>query len=288
MKKIRSSLVALLLSVTTVFAANFYEGWPHAGSIYLLTTPDGANLPAAAVVEGFPALVRLHEDFFNFGQAKANGEDIRFSTSTGAPLPYQIEEWDAAKGTASIWVRVPLIKGNERQELRVHWGKAGAASESSGKAVFNGSNGYVSVWHLGDTVLDEVGTLESKDTGTTATAGIVGRARNFAGNQGVFGGDKITNYPFADGAHSTEAWFRAEKPNTTIIGWGNEGGGRGSKVRMQLRSPPHLHVDSDFSDVSAKSRLPMGEWIHVVHTYGDGRRRIYINGKLDGDRKSVV
>ena len=37
----------------------------------------------------------------------------------------------------------------------------------------------------------------------------------------------------------------------TIIGWGNEGGGRGSKVRMQFRSPPHVHVDSDFSDIRA-------------------------------------
>ena len=34
-------------------------------------------------------------------------------------------------------VQVPIIKGNERQELRVHWGKTDAASESSGSAVFN-------------------------------------------------------------------------------------------------------------------------------------------------------
>ncbi len=46
MKKIRFSLVALLLSVTAVFAAAPYEGWQHTGSIYLLTTPDGANFPA--------------------------------------------------------------------------------------------------------------------------------------------------------------------------------------------------------------------------------------------------
>ena len=265
-----------------------YPGWLHSGTLMILTTPGGARLSAAVSVEGFPLLVRLHKDWFDFTQAKANGEDIRFSTSTGAPLAYQVEEWDAAVGRASIWVRVPLIKGNDRQEIKMHWGKIDAASESSGKAVFSESNGYVSVWHLGDVVRDEVGTLESKDGGTTMTAGMIGKARHFAGQQGVFGGDKITNYPFADAAHTTEAWFRAEKANTTIIGWGNEGGGRGSKVRMQLRSPPHLHVDSDFSDIKGEIPLPMGEWIHVVHTYGGGPRRIYINGKLDGEATTAL
>jgi len=151
---------AILLAALLPAASAQYPGWQHSGSLYLLTTPEGANLQASASEEGFPLLVRLHKDWFDFTQAKANGEDIRFSSSAGAPLAYQIEEWDAAKGAASIWVRVPLIKGNERQELKMFWGKADAASESSGNAVFNESNGYLSVWHMNGPVKDEVGTLE--------------------------------------------------------------------------------------------------------------------------------
>ncbi|MFT5411146.1 MAG: hypothetical protein ACI9NC_003880, partial [Verrucomicrobiales bacterium] len=232
--------------------------------------------------EGFPLLVRLHKDFFDFGKAKSGGEDVRFSVD-GKPLAYQIEHWDAAQGEASIWVKVPAIHGNARQELKLHWGKADAASESDGKAVFGESNGYLSVWHLGDEVRDEVGTLESEDKGTTPVPGMVGMARHFPGKKGVFGGDKIANYPSGDGAHTTALWFRAEQANGTVVGWGNEGGNRGSKVRMQFRSPPHIHVDSDFSDIKAESRLPTNEWVHVVHTYGNGPRRIYINGVLDGE-----
>ena len=52
-------------------------------------------------------------------------------------------------------------------------------------------------------VTDEVGTLPSKDTGTTPVAGVVGRARHFAGGQGVFCGDKIPNYPAGASPHST-------------------------------------------------------------------------------------
>ena len=280
-----SSTCALGQAVAT---AASYQSWSHAGALALLTTPDGANLPAGTSVEGFPVLVRLHQDWFGFKQAKPNGEDIRFATAAGAPLAYQIDEWDAAKGTASIWVRVPKIEGNARQMIRVHWGKADAASESNGKAVFNEANGFASVWHLGDTVVDEVGTLESKDAGTTPTAGMIGKARHFPGKAGVFCGDKITNYPVGGGAHTTELWFRANQSNGTIIGWGNEGGGRGSKVRMQFASPPHVNVDSDFSNVQGESRLPMNEWIHVVHTYGDGPRRIYINGKVDGEANTKL
>ena len=96
---------------------------------------------------------------------------MRWSTTDGTPLAYEIEEWDAAKGTASVWVRLPTIRGNAREEIRLHWGKADAATESSGPSVFNESNGYLSVWHMDDPAKDEVGTVESKDTGTTASAG---------------------------------------------------------------------------------------------------------------------
>ena len=260
-----------------------YAGWQSSGSIFLLTTPEGADLPAGAVVEGFPVLVRLRKDTFDFTKAQAHGEDVRFATGAGVALAYEIEEWDAARGEASVWVRVPKITGNARQELRVFWGRRDAKNESNGKAVFGESNGYLSVWHLGESVQDEVGTLESKDTGTTAVRGMIGQARHFAEKQGIFCGDKIATYPSGDASHTTELWFRAAQANGTIVGWGNEGGGRGTKVRMQFRSPPHVHVDSGFSDIDAPGKLPFGEWIHVAHTYGDGARRIYINGKVDGE-----
>lgn len=76
-------------------------------------------------------------------------------------------------GAASVWVRVPRIRGNARQEIKLHWGKADAASASDGRAVFDASNGSLSVWHMTGPVKDEVGTLESKDVGTSACAGVV-------------------------------------------------------------------------------------------------------------------
>ena len=112
--------VMMFLAILETVSAQ-YQGWQHFGSLYLLTTPEGANLPATASEENFPLLVRLNKDSFNFNQAKAGGDDIRFSAE-GKPLAYQIEDWDAVAGTASIWVRIPNIKGNARQEIKIYWG----------------------------------------------------------------------------------------------------------------------------------------------------------------------
>ncbi len=263
-----------------------YPGWQHSGSLFLLTTPDGANLPASAAVENFPVLVRLHKDFLDFSQAKANGEDIRFSSSSGKALPYEIEEWDAKRGVASIWVRVPKVKGNERQELKLHWGKPNAKSESNGPAVFNESNGYLAVLHMNEPLKDVLGSVEAKDVGTTATTGVVGPARHLAKGQGLSCGDKIANFPTGANSHSTEVWFRAEKTNSNIVAWGNEKAQ--GKVVMQLPSPPHVKMDCYFSGGNVQSGgVPVSEWAHIVHTYEKGDSRIYVNGVLDGNNKSA-
>ena len=275
-------LVASVLTVSPTEAAAEYPGWQHSGSMFILTTPEGANLPASATVKDFPVLVRLNKDFFDFGNAKADGADLRFSTKNGEPLAYQIDEWDPVGGTAAVWVRIPVIQGNTRQEIKLHWGKADAASESNGKAVFNESNGYQSVFHLGDAAKDEVGSLEVKDTGTTATAGIVGGARHFPGKAGVSGGDKIATLPTGASPHSSEAWFRTSTPNSTIVGWGNEQ--EYGKVVMQFISPPRISMDCYFSrgSVASEGRIALGEWTHVVHTYQENESLVYVNGQLAG------
>ncbi len=286
-----ASLLALLLAASStpdVSAAEApYRGWKHSGSLFLLTTKDGADLPATAAEKEVPVLVRLHEDFFDFSQARPDGGDLRFATAEGKALPYQIDEWDARKGAASIWVRVPTIKGDARQELRLHWGNPDAKSESSGPAVFGASNGYLSVLHMSDPARDEAGTVSPADAGTTACEGVIGKARRFGIGKGIRCGEKITGYPAGSGAHTTEAWFRAEKPNGRVVAWGNEHAQ--GKVVMHFRSPPHVKMECYFSgaDVASAGRMPMSRWAHVVHSCRKGDSRIYVNGVLAGVSKAA-
>ena len=258
-------------------AAVKYQGWRHCGSLYLLTTPEGADLPAAASEEHFPVLVRLNKDWFNFGEAKADGEDIRFATGAGVPMAYQIEQWDAAAGTASIWVRVPTIQGNARQEIKMYWGNADAKSESSGPAVFNRSNGFLSVWHMDDPVQDDAGTVESTDLGTTSSSGMIGRGRHFGGGKGIDCGERIRTYPFASSPHTSEAWFRAERFNTTLLSWGKY-----DMVNMRLTpQPARIAIENGRTRIHATGTVSKAEWVQAVYTYNGRNGRIYVNGRLD-------
>ena len=77
-------------------------------------------------------------------------------------------------GTAAIWVQIPAITGNARQEIKMYWGKTGVASESSGPAVFNATNGYCSVMHMNGNVLDSTGSTSPVNNGATPTTAVIG------------------------------------------------------------------------------------------------------------------
>jgi len=271
-------------SVSAQLAPGPYPAWPHRATLVILTTPHGANLPAAAHEENFPLLVRLNGENFDFSQAAPDGVDIRFSAD-GRPLAYQVEHWNAAAREAAVWVLIPIIRGNTRQEFAIHWGNSDAKSESDGRTVFNESNGHRVVMHLGDAddpLRDEVGTIRPTDSGTSSCRGAVGRGRRFEAGQGIACGEKIAGLPVGSGPCTTEAWIRAERVNGNVVGWGNEQGQ--GKVVMQINAPPHVSMDSYFSGANVRSdgRLPMSEWVHVVHVYQAGDARIYVNGRLDG------
>jgi alpha-L-fucosidase len=265
-----------------------YPGWQHEGSLYILTTPEGAELPATASEENFPLLVRLKKEAFDFTQAKARGEDLRFSAE-GQPLTYQVEEWDAAKGAASIWVRMPVIKGNARQEIKLHWGKADAASESSGSAVFNADNGFASVIHMNETLKDELGAVTPVDAGTTPAAGMIGTGRHFVAGKGINCGEHIKTYPYSNHPFTSEAWFRSETFGTTVFCWGryatryNGKTGDGNLVNITVGSPPSLLWNSDGPGGAHAATVPaLGQWYHIAAVYSNGTSQIYVNGKLDG------
>jgi hypothetical protein len=289
MKKMTRILTIAMIAFLALFQTGLaqYQGWKHTGSLYILTTPEGANVPATALEENFPLLVRLNKEWFDFSQAKGNGEDIRFTDATGTPLAYQIENWDAAAGNAAIWLRIPEIKGNTRQEVKMVWGKADALSESKGSAVFNEKNGYLSVFHLDDPTKDATGMLEAKDHDTTPAAGMIGQGRHFEPGKGITCGENITTFPTGSNPHSSEAWFRIEQSNTPILAWGNDA--PQGKVITRFASPPHVLVETWFSgaDVHGRSKIPLSQWTHVIHTYKNGESRIYVNGVLDGSAISA-
>jgi len=76
---------------------------------------------------------------FDYTKAKADGADIRFSTTSGnvnaAGLKYWIEQWNV-DGITRIWVKVPVLKVKNGNTIYMHYGNANAAAASNGNATF--------------------------------------------------------------------------------------------------------------------------------------------------------
>ncbi len=79
---------------------------------------------------------------FDFSKAEAGGSDIRFTSSDGSTrIPYWIEEWDAAGGTACLWVRLPELP-TEGTTVYMYYGNPAAADNSSGEGTFVKYDGF--------------------------------------------------------------------------------------------------------------------------------------------------
>ncbi|MFM8359125.1 MAG: DUF2341 domain-containing protein, partial [Verrucomicrobiota bacterium] len=254
------------------------SAWRHSQSLWVLTTSRGVPLDPGVRLEGFPLLVRLDAGNFDFTQARPDGADLRFTSVDGRPLAFQVEAWDAATRKATVWVRLPEIRGDAEQEIRLRWGHPTAASVSDGSAVFGESNGFAAVWHLGPGGQESVAGRAGPGPGGVVVPGRIGPAWRFAEGQAWAAGENLDGLPAGSGPSTTAAWIRPRRPNGTIVGWGNEQAQ--GKVVLQFRSPPHVEVDAYFSaaNVRGPAGMRLGEWTHVAHTYESGRAGLYLDG----------
>jgi hypothetical protein len=280
-----------VLPETTITIA--YPDWPHSKRLVLNTSISGADV--RGTVYGFPALIRLTANVFDFSQAKTGGEDIRFASSGGAPLPFEIERWDAAAKRAEVWVKIDTIFGNDSdQSITMYWGASTmgltAASPSSGAAVFDTALGFQGVWHLGDDAQDSIRDATanryhgvSPDSARPPIAeGIIGDCREFDGN-----GDYITmpntatgriDFP-QNGRYSVSAWVMADTfidLQQTLV----------SKDKYQyflwLSSTAWQfceYQDRSGWDISAQ-QATLRQWVLLTGVRDGATHQLYVNGEL--------
>jgi hypothetical protein len=161
--------------------------WLHSKTIHLNTTETGADV--AGNVTDFPVLIRLSGSTFDFNQADANGEDLRFITRNGKVLPHEIERWDPVTELAEVWVKVDTIRGNDRtQSITMYWGNSTAAGGSNSAEVFDTVTGFQGVWHLAEPANSNSFDATANryhgtpsDTAPLPVEGVIGNAKEFNG-----------------------------------------------------------------------------------------------------------
>lgn len=211
--------------------------WRFARQLYLNTTASGAQVNGDVI--RFPLLIRLSSGNFSFGQAKTDGNDIRYAKSDGTFLPYEIERWDSAGRMAEIWVLVDTVYGNNSTQCIVmYWGNASAGGAASSAAVFDtgASGGFQGVWHLaeaGNTAATDATDNHYDGTpygmsAASAVSGAIGVSRAFDGASSCLRmagtANSKLNFP-ENGVYSLSAWVNADSIDGSpqvIAGKGHE------------------------------------------------------------------
>lgn len=276
-----------------------FPQWHYSKRLYLNTTASGAGI--SGNVTGFPVLIRLTGGNFSFAQAQTDGKDLRFSSSRGSILPYEIEQWDAAGGTAAIWVKMPVVLGNNNsQYIEMHWGATtgpATSSLSNSAVVFDTARGFQGVWHLsgeGDkTAFDATvnGYNGTPYNITAAVAGIVGQASPFNGSSSYITMVKSASGKLdmqQGGAYSISLWAYADTIDTlwhAIAGKGHEqyylklkcfGKGKATWEFVEFQDQKGWEYTED----SIPAAPGQKQWVYITGVRSGAQQYLYINGQM--------
>jgi hypothetical protein len=263
-----------------------YPQWKYCRSFVLNTSPSGADV--SGDVENFPVLVRLTSNNFDFTQAEADGRDLRFTQSGGVPIPYEIEQWDAANRQAAVWVSVDTVRGNNgKQYIVMHWGNPRAAAQSNSAAVFDTAAGFVGVWHLGRPSGGIVPDATANGIGGTATAtatvnGVAGMAQSFDGASGFIqaagpNGD-LLNFP-SNGNYSVSAWVNSNTADSLYHGIVYKSNFQyGLQIRPKNKWEFFTYIDQTGWDASYFP-ASAGTWHALTGVRRGSKQYLYVDGE---------
>ncbi|MBD3391516.1 MAG: DUF2341 domain-containing protein [Chitinivibrionales bacterium] len=290
------AVIILSRAYAATASSRAYPQWGHQRAIYLNTTPSGANIEETVV--DFPVLVRLTDLNFEFSQARSDGADIRFSKADGTPLAYEIERWNDGVA-AEVWVLVDTIWGRGVTEIAVHWGNGSAQDSSRPASVFSTANGFVGVWHLGESAsgkgtqgLYKDATANGYDgddsVSATGTGGLIanGNEIDTAGRDAI----TVPGLPSADWSNVTvSAWVRLDNQDgwKAFVDFGYDatdgftigrttGGGSVFKAKLSVIGRQEVFGEPLTTDGAT--------WHYVAGTYGNDTMLMYDNGDTTGAR----
>jgi biopolymer transport protein ExbB len=319
MKMTRTLLPTCALFAAAAFGqGEDYSTWGAYRAITINTAAGSGGANVAGTVTNFPVLVRLtsaQADVFS-GSLGANGADIRFTASNGTTrLKHERERWNAAGQTAEFWVLVPGIAGNATTNIRMFWGKSGAADSSRGSAVFDTANAYRGVWHMNaegvgseaDATVNGFTMTPSPSAPATNASGAIGPARSFSGTEQYFAASNPSSVTgalnlSANTARTMSAWAyattigQAASDGLTLVGKGDLqynlqifGGANSKRWEIAVYTSTWRAVRS-----RAATQAAAGAWYHIVGTWSGGANstngvaQIFVNGVLDSTASNLA
>jgi hypothetical protein len=267
-----------------------FGGWSHSRTLSLNTTATGADV--AVNIMQFPLLVRLTRVNFNFGEASADGADLRFAKPDGRFLPYEIERFDSASQMAEVWVTVDTVRGNDSaQSFIMYYGNPQVPGGSESAAVFDTAAGFQGVWHMNEnpeaganaikdrTVNVHHGTANGSMSGSDAVSGMIGKALSFNG-QDAYVSAGVLNLT---GSYALSCWVNSnDLGSARRFIWKEfsytlwyDAIGAGIRVEHFTNAGIWRGI---YEDSGHLWPLSTGVWYYLVGTYDGDKIRYYVNG----------
>jgi len=226
-------------------------------------------------VYGFPILVRLNSNNFNFSSAQIDGGDIRFTKPDNTTLPYEIERWDPVAERAEVWVKVDTILGNDTdQAVMMFWGNPQAQTYSNGGMVFGSDNGFIGVWHLDSVCADATyNRYDGTNFGASDTDGIIGRAKKFNGQDSI----RISGLMGEPASLTLSGWVKVDTTMASgqeIVTIGDAALIRADEKVGGYGTGGYAHRftkngDTSFTKVTSGQNIAKTGWRHVAFTFNN-------------------
>jgi hypothetical protein len=186
------------------------DGAPGAAKRKTITIPQNQ---VGGPVTGFPMwFVATDTDLK--AHATAGGLDIYFTKTDGTALPYERVHWDPTTGHVEAWVKVDLTDA-ATNVIELRYGDPGPATAPDARAVF--ANGFISVWHLDDTLATS--TVADATTTANGTASGLAPSQQVAAQLGggfSFNGSSsqiaFANHVAGNSPHTISAWVNLSAP----------------------------------------------------------------------------
>ena len=272
-----------------LFSSIGYCSWTVDGNVYpkrktitILKTYVDADLT------NFPVRIYINGDTQIGAVCKANGDDLRFTSSDGSTLLYAEKDGFSVTGgsaTGNFWVQVPVVSHSADTVIYVYYGNSGASAQSSPSSVWDAN--FAAVWHLPDgsslTANDSKSTNNGTITSTTAGAGMVNGAGVFSGSPSkITCGNNSSLNPTS--ALTISAWVNVgavTNYHTVVSRWQ---GTHPYILDIGSGGIVALDINNDSAVASGGTNV-LNSWHFVTGTYdktGTNNLKIYVDGLSDG------
>lgn len=294
--RVVSNEVTVYSKETTVIDDHYL--WNFSRKIYFNTTATGAGV--SGDITDFPVLVRLTSENFDFSQTSGGGSDVRFSKGNNCPLPFEIAQWDSAGKTAEIWVKIDTIYGNDSSHyMMMYWGNHNATTVSSPEMVFDTGNGYLGVWHLGESGITKIADATSYHydgapsvtapsvTAPSVTDGVIGKAFRFNGTDNGIVMQNTGTSPLNFSRNATytfSSWVMVDSvynEDSFIAGKGHDQ--YSLRVKGSLSTPSNMLAIHEYDDIRVTTDmrcLPvvMAQWKYIAGIRNGEKLYFFVDG----------